>query len=779
MTILTVEDSVIATMMYGALAQKCSQLADVSCLGPTYVAFRCQGKLQQSQWDYSLKFAATLEKIVLQHNYLQRNLIPDSSSHPIDALELCFTHGYRYVLAREFERVFANVHIGIRGIEFQYNDQIMRYSPTNMVARNLTFQKVFERFLDATAVSRDKFFEGGTVQVFEARQVLITLQPSITAVTIHRGAQIVVLEKLADTELHDTATLMGQWLMRQIQASGRLPYKYFPSRGQEATSNNLIRQFMATLCLIRYARMTNRPDHQLLATHNLTYNLSQFYADEGELGIVEYQGKVKLGAIALTALAILNYADLLSVSVEDLPQADQFTKLCRTLESLWQPDGSFRTFLKPWERNDNQNFYPGEALLFWASLYQRTRDPQLLERCKKSFIYYQEWHQHNRNPAFIPWHTQAYVLLYRETLDITFLDAIFEMNDWLLGMQQWETAQYSDLLGRFYHPKFPNYGPPHASSTGVYLEGLIDAYSLAVDVGDTQRAECYQQTIWRGLRSICQLQFKDKIDLFYISQQSPVHGALRTTVYDNVIRIDNVQHCLMALMKVLQRPDFLRNVPNLDPAAASGISSKVFPTPSVIFTADNTASLNNFRLMASHIDIQPFLAEISENTALWYKNTSRQEKIKVQRETNAIYLRSAVKPLPAGVTSGNDVHASRQTCAAQVFPALMQWLETFTQDYGGELGRATIVRLAPKGRVYRHIDQGEYYRIRDRYHLVLQSATGSVLGAGDEWVRMQPGEFWWFNNKAPHEAYNEADSWRIHLIFDVLPSQTRARVVCP
>ncbi|MGK7915145.1 MAG: aspartyl/asparaginyl beta-hydroxylase domain-containing protein [Prochloraceae cyanobacterium] len=35
-------------------------------------------------------------------------------------------------------------------------------------------------------------------------------------------------------------------------------------------------------------------------------------------------------------------------------------------------------------------------------------------------------------------------------------------------------------------------------------------------------------------------------------------------------------------------------------------------------------------------------------------------------------------------------------------------------------------------------------------------------------MRMKPGELWWFDNKKPHEAINEADDWRIHLIFDVL-----------
>ena len=767
MTILTVKDSVIADMMAVSLDQNHCQFEAISCLGPTYIALRHQGKRQLSYWSYSLDLEATLNDLATQCHLTAKSGKPN-------IVELCFTHSYRRIPAQQFERVFANVHVGIRGIELHYKDQIARYSPTDILARNLTFHKILDRFLETTALSKKIFFQQGTVQTFEARQVLITIEPTVTAVSTYRGAPLVALDTLSDKTLHDMTASMGQWLMRQVADNGRLPYKYFPSRGQEATSNNLIRQFMATLCLIRYARITGRDDHQILASHNLTYNLAQFYKSEDELGFVEYEGKVKLGAVALTALALLEYADLLCVTVDQLPQAAQFTKLCRTVEALWQPDGGFRTFLKPCDRNDNQNFYPGEALLFWASLYQRTRDPELLERCKKSFVYYQNWHQQNRNPAFVPWHTQAYTLLYRETKDPTLLDAIFEMNDWLLMMQQWETASYHDLLGRFYNPKFPDYGPPHASSTGVYLEGLADAYSLAVETGDIKRATRYQTAIWRGLRSIRQLQFKDKSDLFYISQQSPVYGAVRTTVYNNVIRLDNVQHCLMALMKLVQLPYFLASKPNSDLEKVIESSPKTFSIPATVSSADDAATLKHFRLISPSVNIQPFLQEITANASLWQKDTSRQERIKVQRETNSIYLRSAVKPFPVGVTNGNDVHESRQTLVAKKFPAIMQWLEGFTQESEGELGRATIVRLAPKGQVYRHIDKGDYYRSRDRYHLVLQSDAGSLLGAGNEWIRMQPGEFWWFDNKAPHEAYNEADTWRIHLIFDVLPSQKKS-----
>jgi hypothetical protein len=34
---------------------------------------------------------------------------------------------------------------------------------------------------------------------------------------------------------------------------------------------------------------------------------------------------------------------------------------------------------------------------------------------------------------------------------------------------------------------------------------------------------------------------------------------------------------------------------------------------------------------------------------------------------------------------------------------------------------------------------------------------------------MREGAFWWFDNKQLHEASNDGDEDRLHLIFDVLP----------
>ena len=176
--------------------------------------------------------------------------------------------------------------------------------------------------------------------------------------------------------------------------------------------------------------------------------------------------------------------------------------------------------------------------------------------------------------------------------------------------------------------------------------------------------------------------------------------------------------------------------------------------------------------MKQHVDVQPFLREIAAEADAWDLSTGRQDKIAVQREAESIPLRGLVKS-KIGERKRRDVHESRYTTASQRFAIARAFLESFAAEQDAELGRAKIVRLMPGRRVYPHTDRGAYYRLRDRYHLVLQSSTGSYLKSGDEEVRMQEGELWWFDNKAVHEAHNDGDAERIHMIFDLLP---RARV---
>ncbi len=184
-----------------------------------------------------------------------------------------------------------------------------------------------------------------------------------------------------------------------------------------------------------------------------------------------------------------------------------------------------------------------------------------------------------------------------------------------------------------------------------------------------------------------------------------------------------------------------------------------------------------FTLIATGIDVNPLVSELINAQEMWLADTSRQRKVRCQRDTQNIFLRVAKKPLPPGASNANDVHETRTTKTARRFPEALAFCQQIADIEDGELGRATLVALQPGGWVRPHVDTGEYYRARDRYHLVLQSATGSPLTCAGETAILRAGELWVFDNKSEHEARNPSDSPRVHLIFDILPMPGRGYYV--
>lgn len=181
-----------------------------------------------------------------------------------------------------------------------------------------------------------------------------------------------------------------------------------------------------------------------------------------------------------------------------------------------------------------------------------------------------------------------------------------------------------------------------------------------------------------------------------------------------------------------------------------------------------------FQLVREGIDPDPLLAEIAAVDNAFAAYRGRQEKIAVQREALAIPLRG-IKASAVGDRKRRDVHESRWTTGSRHYPLARAFLEQTAQALGSELSRAKIVCLPPGHKVYPHVDRGEYYRLRNRYHLVLKS-SGSWMRAGDEEVRMRAGELWWFDNDQEHEACNDGDSDRVHLIFDLLPRERAGQI---
>ncbi len=512
---------------------------DTSATGTTWFCVRRDGAAQRHGW---------LDDISL-HDLRQRVGASDEA-----VVEACVARDFRTVDPARLASVFANRARGLIGMEVHFRGEVHRVAPTRMVATNRSFPRVLERFLDKRGATIDDVATEGRLRAFSARQFLVAGGSRPRATELYRGAPLVAPTSAVDlgraASLADGA---GQWMLRNLSPEGSLPYKYWPSRGEESAADNAIRRFLASLALARLGELRGSEEIRDAARRNLRFNLRRYFRDigGGRGAIVESTG-AKLGAAAVAALAIL-----------ESPACGEFLTELRMLaagiDSLADDQAGFRTFFFPPERDgENWNFYSGEALLFWAEAMRRRADfAPSLQRWSDAFCCCRERHYRARNPAFVPWHTQAAASMFEQTGRRELAGFVMELNDWLLPMQQWDGVPGlpADLWGRFYDPRRPDFGPPHGASTAAYLEGLADAMALARAVGDRSRAERYERAIARGLRSLRQLQFRDRNDAFYISKRDRVLGALRTEAYDNAVRVDTAAHALAAAVKLLRQGD--------------------------------------------------------------------------------------------------------------------------------------------------------------------------------------------------------------------------------
>jgi len=465
-----------------------------------------------------------------------------------EIVEACLVNRMQDVAPRQFSKVFFNRARGLVGMEISFRGDTSRIAPTRMIAANLSFERALEQFLSRQDISLETFIAHGALRTISTTQCLLHGASRSGELELYRGSTLVIVTETDSRGMaKELANGVGHWMINNQSPEGAIPYKYWPSRGKVSPADNAIRNFLASWSLARWGRLNGSPDLKDAARRSLRFNLSRYFRPigNGRGAIVESTG-AKLGAAAVAGLAILENPD----HQEFL---DELSMLCSGINSLVDSERGFRTFFFPEERDgENWNFYSGEALLFWAEAMRHGLPAApSLDLCVRTFERCRARHYRRRNPAFVPWHTQACASLHDQTGHREFVEFALEINDWLLPMQQWDGLP-PDMQGRFYDPLRPEFGPPHAASTGAYLEGLAAATVLARKAGDQARISAYELVVNRGLRSLRQLQFRDEHDAFYVSRKQRVMGALRTEVYDNAIRVDSAAHALLAATRILR-----------------------------------------------------------------------------------------------------------------------------------------------------------------------------------------------------------------------------------
>jgi hypothetical protein len=180
--------------------------------------------------------------------------------------------------------------------------------------------------------------------------------------------------------------------------------------------------------------------------------------------------------------------------------------------------------------------------------------------------------------------------------------------------------------------------------------------------------------------------------------------------------------------------------------------------------------------------VRAAVAELHEEVAsqpdAWTLFTGRQDRVRAYRDTRSIPIRG-VRKSAIGNRARRDVHESRWTTTSNLFPLVQGFLEGFALVEDVAIGRAQLVELRAGGRIGSRKDKGDYFALRDRYHLVITAGEGCTLRVLDERVPVRSGDVWWIDNKRTHREKNESDAASIMLAFDAMPNKLAARSAQP
>jgi hypothetical protein len=318
--------------------------------------------------------------------------------------------------------------------------------------------------------------------------------------------------------IQDRILITKSWFLNNIdQTKGILHYQYQPKIDSYSTENNHTRQ-LATLWAITELNKFLNTDQALTDLINSTLDYYLYFKKcTTDYCYLQIDNNSQIAQNAFSLLALQNTPNY--HNSKNLQK-----QFAQALINQQQKNGSYKLYFNTKDLT-GLNYYPGETMLALMKYYQLTNNPVYLASVQKAYKYYKKYWQTNKNAAFIPWQTQAAYYLYQETGNQAIADFIFNMNDWLIAKNQ--------------------------IITPVYLEGLIDAYKLAVQNQDQQRIQEYKKTINLSLNYLLNLQYTEKSAQNFIEPQKVI-GGFRNSLETDAQRIDSSQHALMALIKIYQ-----------------------------------------------------------------------------------------------------------------------------------------------------------------------------------------------------------------------------------
>jgi hypothetical protein len=172
--------------------------------------------------------------------------------------------------------------------------------------------------------------------------------------------------------------------------------------------------------------------------------------------------------------------------------------------------------------------------------------------------------------------------------------------------------------------------------------------------------------------------------------------------------------------------------------------------------------MEHFRRIGT-VDVAPLVDLLPRLEECWAWNTLRQDAPgSPQHDTECIYLRMPVVVDAATIFDSLSV-VDWAPMPHMVLQMLIDCVGVLAQL---PPARVMLTRLKYRGVIDRHIDQGRYADLTERFHVPIISNPGNLMHCGDEGLAMVAGDVVWFDKHAEHWCENLLPETRVHLIVD-------------
>ncbi|CAB3749173.1 hypothetical protein [Paraburkholderia humisilvae] len=336
-------------------------------------------------------------------------------------------------------------------------------------------------------------------------------------------------------ETHTLIRLLATYIAHSVNADGLPCYLLLPASDDTQTHGTAGRAIHALMALDLAGRLLNEKTWLDTAQSGLRHCLE--HVRDGTIMLAHCAGGTLADAVLLSAVAAHS---TLATSAAARSIAHRLTQMLR-------PDGRFGSARRRLALPEDHEFLPGAAL---AALGRFAAvDPSALPSSLTASI---AWYAYRFSacPGWgsAGWLPQGMQAVHLVTADPAAAQLAFAATDWCIERQLTSTGAFLEDLS----PDEPSF------NTGFIAEGVAASWAIALETGDTSRASRYAASWSNAMRFITRLVLFPE-DVFAMRAGPIAVGGVRCTLSRSDIRIDQVSHCLHALVKGAQLEQLTRS----------------------------------------------------------------------------------------------------------------------------------------------------------------------------------------------------------------------------